>query len=497
MNPFTKNIIFALLALSTLANCVSPNSSSRSVSQVAGTGVCENNYPVDAFENGFIILDVLEPQRFGEKKDKVIQPIMCQKDMDKVRELNLQQFSPIYRFGKAPKPKDNIEPWLGQKFDVRKKEDAEKVAKILQKYVYEGWFEKDKSKGKTNYEVHFRENNQRSWCHTPWLNVTEKGREAIHGLTKEFPIRSTSVYEVPEDIAKKEDAVTWGVGFFNKKVCDGYVKFFDQQDMIRQIRDNAPSFAGKDGSVSFKLLFNAMPDWRRHMAGQWTSPSGLEAYHWWAHASHSRQDDKTTATNPDESIREIINVAHVQMDIGLGDSRLAGTDPVLKNWLMTTYYFDPKYYNEFLKDMDIPEPLKHMRPVGLQYGLDAGATHIFDGAENNHRPGKAYGGDGTELPYTNTRLNGPVDNIEGSCLGCHASAGMRFNPAPMAETLKPRKDQDRSQFPPMMFMTTKQFQDYTSDPRRSGSFEFNMQLDKAMRNFVNSKGDKIHPENQK
>ncbi|MCC6137479.1 MAG: hypothetical protein IT287_02525, partial [Bdellovibrionaceae bacterium] len=230
-----RNIILATLAAFVLSNCVSPQNAPRSISQVPGAGVCEHNYPQDAFENGFVILDVLEPTRFGKKEGQVINPIMCQKDFDKVRELNLKPFSPIYTFGKAAKPKDKDEPWVGKKLDVRNKEDAEQVAKILQKYVYEGWFEKDKTKGKIDFENHFRENKLRSWCHTPWLNVTEKGREAIHGLTKEFPIRTTSVYTVPEDIAKGEDAVTWGVGFFNKKVCDGYVKFFDQEDMIRQM----------------------------------------------------------------------------------------------------------------------------------------------------------------------------------------------------------------------------------------------------------------------
>lgn len=492
-----RTFLKCVLGLSFVASaCVSPHASysARSVSQ-AGDGVCEHNYPDDSFENGFIVLDVLEPKRFGNQNDKVVQPIMCAKDIAKVKELQLQPFSPMFKFGKAAKPKDRQEPWLGKNLDVRKKADSEKVAKILQRYVYEGWFDSDKTKGKTDSESHFRANNERTWCHTPWLNVTEKGREAIHGLTKEFPIRTTSVYTVPEDIEKNEDAVTWGIAFFNKKVCDGYVKFFDQQDMIRQMRDNAPKFVGGDGAVSFKLLFNAMPDWRRHMAGQWTGANGLEAYNWWTHVSHARQDDKVK--NGDESIRQLMNVAHVQLDISLSDSRLLGTSSVLKHWLMTTYYFDPSYNNEFLADMDIPEALKHMRPVGLQFGLNAGESHIFEGSHNNHRPGKANGGDGTELPYAETRLNGPVDNIEGSCLGCHAASGLRFNPGPMGELKKPRPEQDRSQFPPMTFMNNKQYADYISDARRTGGFDFNMQLDKAMRNFVNSKGTKIHPEAQK
>jgi hypothetical protein len=224
-----------------------------------------------------------------------------------------------------------------------------------------------------------------------------------------------------------------------------------------------------------------MPDWENQMRGQWTSNSGdLKAYNWWTHVSHARQDDGKTPK--DESMRKLQNVALVQIDISLKDSRLKGTLPALKNWIMLTYYFDPNHKNEHLADMNIPEPLKYMRPVGLQFGLDAGQSHIFDGAHNNHITARVALGAPLppELDRNNTRLNGPVDNINGSCLGCHAASGLRFNVGPMTRTSKNA---------PMTFLTNDDYvaflKNLKNHPDITGDFDFNMQLDKAMRNFVN------------
>ena len=491
----TKTVSLGLTAaLVSFSGCVhseknrAPDSANRSI-----IGCGTQNYPNDNAENGFVVLDVLQPTKVSKKSDKVIQPLMCPEDLAKVKELKLQPYNPLYKFVEdqqtvAKKAKNRAknkikeEPWVGQDLDVSNIQDAEKLAKILQRYIYEGWFDADKTPAKTQYETHFRSNGLRTWCHTPWLNVTEKGREAIHGLTKEFPIRTTHVYTVPRETEVTEDAVTWGISFFNNPVCGEYANFFNEKNsMLPTITEMKPEFKTPDGGLAFKLLFNTMPDWRNQMRGQWSSSSqNLEAYNWWTHVSHARQDDKPA--NGDESLRELSNGALVQIDISLKDSRLKGTNPLLKNWIMLTYYFDPNFKNEYLTDMNIPEALKHMRPVGLQFGLGAGESHIFDGAHNNHllkalKPGNELP---PELPPTATRLNGPVDNINGSCLGCHAASGLRFNVGPQTGS---------SKRPPMTFLSNEDYVAFLKDmkkhPSVSGDFDFNMQLDKAMRNFVN------------
>jgi len=463
------------------------------------------NYPVDTYAIGFILLDVLNEYRYNSKKNEpqIVCPMMYADDMAKAKELGLEQFKPLYSFKPDAKPKDAEEPWLNQDLDITKKADAEKLVNILQRYVYEGWFANDTTPGKMDYEKHFRQNTDRTWCNTPWLNLTEKGREAIHGLTKEFPIAPTSVYDVPSDIYNEnpliEKAVTWGISYFNRKVCLEYDKFFHmatydkslsdhEEGIANMIESRKPKFDSGDGALSFKLLFNAMENWQDRMKGQWTSEDGsIAAYNWWSHVSHVRNDDKVSTG--DESLRKLMNVAHVQMDISFRDSRIKGTKDSLKNWIMTTYYYDPNYINPYIADMDIPEALKHMRPVGIQYGIDAGESIIFDGARNNHKP------EGEELPFEATRLNGPVDNPKSNCLGCHALSGVNFGLPPMTDkdgnVMLDKSGKPRRQFAPGLgFLTEASYQDYFTRAGK-GSFDFNMQLDKAMRNFSNSKAHKI------
>lgn len=489
----TQSMSFGLTALVAFSGCVS-SEKNRAPNNAFRSGGCGTvNYPADNAENGFVVLDVVQPTKLSRNSDKVTQPLMCAEDQAKVKELNLKPYNPLFKFvedkqthTKKAKNRDRLkikeEPWVGEGLDVTNIQDAEKLAKILQRYIYEGWFDSDKTAGKTQYESHFRSNSLRTWCHTPWLNVTEKGREAIHGLTKEFPIRTTHVYTVPRDTEMTEDAVTWGISFFNKPTCGEYANFFNEKNsMLPTITEMKPQFKTPDGGLAFKLLFNTMPDWQNQMRGQWTSSSqDLKTYNWWTHVSHARQDDKPA--NGDESLREISNVALVQIDISLKDARLKGTNPLLKNWIMLTYYFDPNFKNEYLADMNIPEALKYMRPVGLQFGLNAGQSHIFAGSRNNHIVSKVPAGESLppELDRFSTRLNGPVDNINGSCLGCHAAGGLRFNVGPMTKT---------SKHPPMTFLSNEDYvaflKDMKKNPGISGDFDFNMQLDKAMRNFVN------------
>lgn len=431
------------------------------------------NYPPPVHENGFIVLDVLERTQFNKdkKNPKFVDPVMYPQDIARARELGLAPYSPLFSFVPKEKKKDRVEPWLEGSPDITQPDQAERVAQQLQRYIYEGWFAKNKNPNQ-DYDSQFRENDERTWCHTPWLNISEKGREAIHGLTKEFPIRSTSVYTVPKEIEDRELAVTWGLSFFNRKVCGQYQEFFPKEkNMIRQIQQRKPLFESPDGSVSFKLLFNAMKDWNKEM------PEWEGAYNWTAHVSHARQNDKKS--DGDESIRQLMNIPLVQIDISLRDSRLKGTRSDLKNWVMVSYYYDKNYKAPHLADMDIPEALKHMRPIGVQYGLDTGESIIFAGAHNNHRPGYTAG-DRTELPYSATRLNGPVDNTVSSCLGCHAQSGINFGLPPG----------ERVPGAGLGFLKN---EDYLRQIAKSknGSFDFNMQVDKAMRNFALSKKQKV------
>lgn len=385
-------------------------------------------------------------------------------------------YQATYKSGEA-KIKDSDEPWLG--LDVTDEKQAEELALIMQKYVYEGWIKEVELKDKENSAVHFKHNRERTWCAIPWMNYIEglddaerKGRDLVHGLTKEFPIadsvaypnipfrpeiesidRTTGAIQYREGTKDPDSFSSYGVAYFNRPNCDFFETIFGNEDepkdpiewlnRRKQVRgDEAQSsYETPDGSVSFKMLFTTLQSEESKDDSHAVYPSLKEAYQWVAHVS----------THREKTPRIVQKVSHVQMDIAIKDSRLKNLmaaqgathpDDVIP-WAMLTYYFDPQYTNPIfdsrskirLSDEEIakaPEGLKHMRPIGLQYGLDKGNSVIFyvDGlglAANNHKlpPSETGSQPVPGQAFMDTRLNGPADNPESSCLGCHAASGYR------------------------------------------------------------------------
>lgn len=111
------------------------------------------------------------------------------------------------------------------------------------------------------------------------------------------------------------------------------------------------------------------------------------------------------------------------------------------------------------------------------------------GSNNNHRPGFDKG-DPTELPYDNihlngadaTRLNGPVDNTVSSCMGCHSQSGMNMGLESGLEI--PTRG--------MGFMANADYLSWIPKVNGGTGYDFNMQAEKALRNFGASKEEKIN-----
>ncbi len=251
-----------------------------------------------------------------------------------------------------------------------------------------------------------------------------KGREAVHGLTKEFPMHPNPVFGPEKGVFDKDtkEPSSWGVAFFNKKVCNLYNNIFGDKiqspnwDFIKR-NDTA------DGSVSFKLLFNTLDNWES------AYPPWKGAYAWTAHVSGSARKDP----------RELKKVAHVQMDIAVKDTRIKGSMAEVDNWIMLTYVYDKTYTaeSELLQIQHLPEGLKHMKPVGIQFGLEPRQSIIFPGAVTNYQycelgqpdeTNPIICSDDEEQSFIENGelalLNGPADNPKSSCLGCHAAAGL-------------------------------------------------------------------------
>ncbi len=69
------------------------------------------------------------------------------------------------------------------------------------------------------------ENNPtRRWYHMPWQHYGDKGREGIHGMTKEAPVQPRQLARTQTHSARTPDART-----MNRWVRGGNVKFVDRQ----------------------------------------------------------------------------------------------------------------------------------------------------------------------------------------------------------------------------------------------------------------------------
>lgn len=381
---------------------------------------------------------------------------------------SLRPWEGLYDFDQPEKQGDALEPWLNEHFeyrgehfhklDISTQKGALVFAQIMQEYVYQGWFT---AKNKDNSDEHFRQNDQRTWCSTPWMVDGQKGREAVHGLTKEFPMHTNPIYPEDKNFVetgdKGQQPSSWGTAYFNKPVCDLYSELFGSREnplfppnfqIHEQGKDNP------DGFVSFKMLFNTLETWKDYGPLQ-------GAYHWKAHVSN-------THYSPERKIQEI---PHIQMDISIKDSRLSGTKEEVDYWVMITYVYDKNYYDGQMQVENLPDSLRHMRPVGVQFGFEPQESLIFEGAQTNYR-------ENDEVISFGDRalLNGPADNPYSSCLGCHGAAGLETE---LSTELQSRSA-EYSQHSFVWQFTFFKTEDYLSVTDKYGKgFQFNRQVDNA------------------
>lgn len=298
---------------------------------------------------------------------------------------------------------ENAENFPWKNLDLRNptSETAERFSNELFKYFLEGMFDTS-SKGAQSPDLHFNAHNnkERAWCQMPWLNVGDTGREAVHGLTKERDLVPSKIY--PETLNGVSGS-DWGVGYYNSISCEYIKNIFKSPDYRMKTAD---WYAGPfpNGSMSLKILFT-------------TAPLNIlkKSLMWWSHVSL-----------PGETARALREVRLLQIDIALKDKSVPsehGSD----NWMMSTLYFDPQYdwtkkawNQDWLKKYPLPKalgPIAHLRPVGIQTGFTPETFTIVEGSITNVAN---HAGD---VRLDGRLLNGPADNPQGSCMGCHGAAG--------------------------------------------------------------------------
>jgi hypothetical protein len=221
------------------------------------------------------------------------------------------------------------------------------------------------------------------------------GREGIHGLTKEAQIQSKQL--APTQITTGQ---TFAVGIYNDIGAYTIGKVWkDPQNPDPSVTSKPNSF--HDGTVVCKPLF---ADIDLQQVPFLANPVLWQAY----------VTDSFTSAN-----REIKNVALIQMDFAVRDTRIPGT-----GWIFGTFQYNGAVTGKPGWD--------NLVPVGVMWGNDPENTgdsytnkqptvtkinpKILASAINS-KP---------ELPPThlgwNGRLDGPVDNPVSACMSCHMTA---------------------------------------------------------------------------
>jgi len=241
-----------------------------------------------------------------------------------------------------------------------------------------------------------QKNTVRHWYHAPWQHYGPLGREGIHGLTKEAQIQVKQLAPTQTTTGQ-----TFAVGIYND------VGGFTFGEVWKNPQDPDPSFTSKpnsfhDGTVVCKPLF-ADVDLKQ-------VPFLVNPVLWQAYIT-----DSFASAN-----RTIKNVALIQMDFAVRDSRVPGT-----GWVFGTFQYNGAVTGKPGWD--------NLVPVGVQWGNDPEETG--DSYTNKQptvtkiNPGlkqTAINANTKELPPThlgwNGRLDGPVDNPISACMSCHMTA---------------------------------------------------------------------------
>jgi hypothetical protein len=266
-----------------------------------------------------------------------------------------------------------------------------------------------------NLDIDFRveHNTARKWYHIPWQDYGPRGREGIHGLTKEAQVQvqqlaSSQTYANGQTVA---------VGFFSAP--GGYTIGQVWADHMNPDASKSSKPNGFPiGTVIFKLLFVDVPP---AQVASLANPKLWQAYIDTCYKAPCNPQQPNNTNNP----RVLKQVALIQMDIAVRtDDKQAPT-----GWLFGTFQ-----YNGALNQAN---GWDNLIPVGLMWGNDGtntADTHTQisfakppDKTDINPQLKETViNSDPNELPPThlgwNGRLNGPVDNPISSCMSCHMTA---------------------------------------------------------------------------
>jgi len=263
-------------------------------------------------------------------------------------------------------PASGDEPWL--QYDFRT-QTVDYLGAILA-YALDG-----------NVAVDFQGQNNavRTWYHAPWLHAnTHKGREFIHGLTRERD-------SPPHSLAptQSQPVENWAVSMYNP--AGGYVlgRVWANRDAPDPTNARFPV-----GTVAFKLIFT--------IATVAEVPLLKNDLEWQADIN------RATDAGPRPTLRLL------QVDVAVRDSRADATT----GWVFGTFVYDGNAPGASVWD--------RLVPLGAMWGNDPQQLGT-NGPLTQTVVNPAARGLVQHLGYEG-RLNGPIDNPASSCLSCHSMA---------------------------------------------------------------------------
>lgn len=249
--------------------------------------------------------------------------------------------------------------------------------------------------GNTENDWNVQKNPIRHWYHMPWQHYGPLGREGIHGLTKEAQIQVKQL--APTQVVTGQ---TYAVGIYND------IGAYTIGQVWKNPQDPNPAFTSApnsfhDGTVVCKALF---ADIDLKQVPFLANPVLWQGY----------------VTDTFESANRVIKqVALIQMDFAVRDSRVPGT-----GWIFGTLQYNGAITGKPGWD--------NLVPVGVMWGNDPEdngdsytnkqptVTRINPDLKETAINAKP------ELPPThlgwNGRLDGPVDNPVSACMSCHLTA---------------------------------------------------------------------------
>ncbi|MGF1749223.1 hypothetical protein [Vibrio cionasavignyae] len=239
------------------------------------------------------------------------------------------------------------------------------------------------------------------WFHIPWMAYAQKtGREFVHGLTNERTAHLSDFYgNVNNETNDKRGFETWAVGMYNDIGAYTVGQSFNNQGKpVLETVNGITSTKGmpfKEGTVVVKFLFSTVtPNDVPYLNN---SPK-------WQANRHVESEGEFLQCQ-----RKVRDVYLVQVDVAVVDTRSPS------RWVYGTF----AYIDDGGKTV-----WDNLKPVGLQWGMDPWTFPAVPKSESIPAQQSVLN---TEIkPYEHfgcqSRLAGPVDNKQSSCLSCHAGA---------------------------------------------------------------------------